>query len=76
MLLDNFEDEQMSYSLSTCKMCHERRLDSKLKAGVCNRCTVDKHSVKMFSNENRMDPGVVPPELEGLKLSNRNLYAK
>ena len=75
-VVKRFEDEQMSYSLSTCKICHERRLDSKLKAGVCNRCTIDKNSVKMFSNENRMDPGVVPPELDGLTVVEQQLICK
>ena len=45
-----FEDEQMSYSLSMCKICHERRLDSIL---------------------NNMDPGLVPPELEGSTVVDR-----
>lgn len=35
--------------------------------GVCLRCTNDKKgSVKMFSKDNSMDPGAVPPELQGL----------
>ena len=35
--------------------------------GMCHRCHVDKKgTVKMFSKENLLDPGTVPPELQGL----------
>ena len=29
----------------------------------CLRCTSDKHSPKVYSSDNNMNPGCVPPEL-------------
>ena len=35
---------------------------------TCRRCSCDKNVVKMFSNENNMDPGPVPAELKDLSI--------
>lgn len=32
----------------------------------CKRCLNNEEEVKMFANENDMDPGDVPPALQGL----------
>jgi hypothetical protein len=40
----------------------------KIKNNICDRCTKDKLPIKMFSKENNMDPGVVPPELKDLTI--------
>ena len=33
---------------------------------ICSRCQQDKHSPKLYSAENGMDPGSVPPCLQGM----------
>ena len=58
-----FESEQMLYDFQKCKICKEKRLENKLKNGLCRRCLHDKEQVKLFSAENLMDPGPVPQQL-------------
>jgi hypothetical protein len=43
-----FELEQMSYSIRTCSICHECRLEMKMspKENVCRRCFSDKNLVE------------------------------
>jgi hypothetical protein len=74
--VEQFENEQMSYSFSTCIICSERRLELVLKEGLCNRCRLDKDNIKMFSEENKMNPGVVPPELQELTVVEQQLICK
>jgi hypothetical protein len=71
-----FEEEQMSYSFTTCICCKERRLDFKLVDNVCKKCRKDKGDIKMFSKENSMDPGPVPPELLGMTVVEQQLICK
>ena len=35
---------------------------------TCRRCSRDKNAVKMFSNENNMNPGPVPDELKDISI--------
>ncbi len=59
--IHSFELNQMSYQISLCLVCKERRIDMKLKPSqVCKWCNSDKSEIKMFSPENKMDPGTVP----------------
>jgi hypothetical protein len=46
----------------------ETRIDMKLKNNICDRCTKDKLPIKMFSTENNMDPGVVPPAYYNIRV--------
>ena len=32
----------------------------------CTHCVRDKHHPKLYSRDNNMDPGILPPELQGL----------
>ena len=43
--------------------------------GICNRCKHDKSSVRMFSQENSMDPGPVPDIMQGLSLVEQQLIS-
>ncbi|WAQ97058.1 hypothetical protein MAR_029748 [Mya arenaria] len=47
----------MAYNFLTCNICHETRLSLGLHTdSVCKRCKADKHEIKMFSHENKMNP--------------------
>ena len=73
----SFELEQMSYSFKCCASCKERRLNLQVtKENICRRCNSDKNIVKMFSNENYMDPGEVPAELIGLSVVEQQLICR
>ena len=41
--------------------------------GICNLYIHDKNSVRMFSQENSMDPGPVPDIMQGLSLVEQQL---
>ena len=72
-----FEMEQLSYSFSCCSVCHERRIDTnKCDAGLCKRCKNDKGPIKLFSVENNMSPGNVPPALEELSIVEQQLICR
>jgi hypothetical protein len=49
-----FELEQMSYSIKTCSICHECRLEMKMspKENIYRRCFSDKNQIKLYSSEN------------------------
>ena len=50
-----------------CNTCNESFPSLKISnSGECTRCARDKHQPKLFSSENGMEPGPVPPELQGL----------
>ena len=60
----SFELEQMSYSTNQCEVCNEVRIiPQKDDKEVCSRCKKDKSEIKMFSEENNMNPGKQPEEL-------------
>ena len=72
-----FEIQQMLYDFKLCTICHERRLELKMSTpGICNRCKHDKSSVRMFSQENSMDPGPVPDIMQGLSLVEQQLISR
>ena len=72
-----FEIEQMSYSISFCSICCERRIQMKMsKTGVCQRCHADNSTIKMFSEENMMNPRKLPPELKDLTVVEQQLISK
>ena len=43
---------------------------------ICRRCFWDKITVKMFSVENKMDPGPVQNELKDLSLTEQQLICR
>ena len=74
-----FELTQMSYIFNTCKICHEKRLLMKMSPKdntICHRCFSDKHQIKLFSEENFMDPGPVPEELQNLSITEQQLICR
>ena len=72
-----FEVEQMTYDFGCCYICKERRMQTNTRSGnCCNRCKRDKHEPKLWSNENNMDPGLVPEELTDLTDAEQMLIAR
>jgi len=65
----------MNYNIYSCSICNETRIDMNIKNNICDRCTKDKLSIKMFSKENNMDPGIVPPELKDLTIVEQQLIS-
>lgn len=63
-----FEVEQMTHDFSCCEICKEWHLQCKTasRGNCCSRCKRDKHEPKIWSDDNNMDPGLVPEELLGL----------
>ena len=72
----DFENEQMSYTFSTCSTCREKKLKLKLYKGECSRCYADKNVIKMFSKENKMIPADIPPELDALSIVEEQFIAQ
>lgn len=72
-----FELEQISYKMNTCKVCQECRIDLDVsKNGICKKCANDKENIKMFSDENCMDPKPQPKELQGLSIIEQQLISR
>ena len=72
-----FELEQMSYEFQECIHCHEYRLEMKMKShNVCYKCHSDKNDIKMYSAANKMDPGLIPKELQNLSLVEQQLISR
>ena len=65
-----FELKQMSYTINNCSMCHERRLEMPMfqHTDVCWRCHFEKSNIKMFSNENNINPSHIPVQLQNLSV--------
>ena len=63
-LISNFHKEVASLEAVNCPVCQECFPTIKLsEAGHCIRCHSDSRISRLFSNENNMDPGPIPPEL-------------
>jgi len=59
-----FHNTLLSLDSSCCSVCHERFPSISVDAmNICKRCSNDKHTPKLYSADNNMDPGPVPPEL-------------
>lgn len=72
-----FELEQMSYSVLSCSVCHEARIDMKMfNENTCFRCHKDKSHIKMLSSENNMNPGKVPNVLSDLSIVEQQLICR
>lgn len=75
-LLKNFRDKMNKLQNVFCPVCKERFPSLVLVMGKCRRCYTEKISPNRFSNENNMDPGEVPAELQGLTEIEEMLIAK
>jgi hypothetical protein len=65
-----FEFTEMAYQFNLCSICNAGRLEMKMASqNVCFKCFKDKSPIKMFSNENNMDPQLLPVELKNLTFS-------
>ena len=67
----------MSLAFNFCAICKERRINMAMATDtICKRCSRDKNTVKMFSVENKIDPGPVPDELKNLSLTEQQLICR
>ena len=66
--LAGFHAKMSSLSYCHCSCCNESFPSIKLTSGdsACSRCSRDKQEPKLYSAANNMDPGSVPPALQGL----------
>ena len=72
-----FEHEQMQYTLNICCICQEQRIcQKKYNNDTCPRCFRDKNDVKLFSNENHMNPKDIPKELENLTVAEQQIISR
>ena len=63
--ITEFHNSLMSLTPVKCTVCLENFPTLKINNdGICTRCHEDKHSPKLYSAHNNMDPGPVPPELK------------
>ena len=75
----SFELEQISYQIQTCKIYHERRIDMKMAPdsdSICLRCHIDKGEIKLFSDENNMNPKLLPSALYDLSIIEQQLISR
>jgi hypothetical protein len=61
-----------------CSICHECRLEMKMspKENICRRCFSEKNQIKLYSSENNMNPGKLPPELCDMTIIEQQLISK
>ena len=64
--LQKFRNKIDNIENGVCPMCNERIPGMKFTNEICKRCNSDKSTPKRFSEENNMDPGKLPKEIEGL----------
>ena len=64
--MEKFHQEMMSIESPTCLVCMEKFPGMKVNphTNECLRCSRDKHVPKLYSAENNMHPGTVPPQLQ------------
>ena len=64
----SFHSKVAQCTYQECKTCNESfpSLVVSSTSGECVKCLRDKRSPKLYSHGNGMDPGTVPPELQGL----------
>ena len=56
-----------AFQFNHCSSCCESFPGLNVSAsGICSRCSHDAHVPKLYSDGNNMDPGTVPPVLQGL----------
>ena len=75
----SFHVKQQKWHQQQCNICHETWLtcvDSNEFRYICTRYKRVKREDKLFSSDNDMDPGEVPPCLEGLTQVEEMLIAR
>ena len=77
--MNQFQSKQDQWQNKKCIICNEQwptRTCLNMDPYVCNRCQRDKHNPKLFSPENDMDPGSVPPCLKDMTQIEELLIAR
>src|SRR4051812_27331960 len=65
-VLQKFRNKMDNIEYKLCPVCKERIPLMVFEKGMCRRCNKEKKTPKRFSEDNNMDPGNVPEELQGL----------
>ena len=73
-----FETEINTLSFDTCNHCNERFFDLGVIEGECKHCRrfVESRELNLFTADNDMDPGEVPPELGRLSFVEQTAIAR
>lgn len=75
--MKKFHEHVNKWEQRLCIMCHEIWLTKPTPDPfTCTRCKRDKHNPKLYSSGNCMDPGEVPPCLQGLSQVEQMLIAR
>ena len=77
--MNQFHHKQNQWQHRKCSVCNEQwpvRTRLNTDPYICIQCQCDKHSPKLFSAENDMDPGYVPLCLEGMTQIEKMLIAR
>ena len=79
--MDQFQAKQNQWRNKKCNICNEcwptkTNLRIAFYMYICNRCQQDKHSPKLYSAENDMDSGTVPPCLQDMTQIEELLIAR
>ena len=77
--MDQFQAKQNQWQNKKCNICNEcwpTKTNLRIAFYICNRCQRDKHSPKLYSAENDMDPGTVPPCLQDMTQIEELLIAR
>lgn len=77
--MNQFQTKQNQWQNKKCTTCNEQwptRTHTCTEPYVCMRCQRDKHSPKLFSADNDMDPGSVPPCLQNMSQIEELLVAR
>ena len=75
--MKKFHEHVNKWEQRMCIVCHEIWPTKPTPdPSSCTRCKRDKHNPKLFSSENCMDPGRVPPCLQGLSQIEEMLIAR
>ena len=48
----------------------------KVSNEICKRCSIDKNIIKLFSEDNNMDPKPSPPEMSDLTVIEQQLISR
>ena len=66
--MNKFHQEMAKLESPVCSTCMEKfpGMNTSIRSSECLRCARDKHVPKLFSANNNMHPGVVPPQLQVL----------
>ena len=63
--MNTFHKKMSNCDFLACSCCNES-FPADNPNSSCAHCVRDKHQPKLYSHDNNMDPGILPPELQGL----------